>query len=138
MRVVLDSCVGLKWFLAEHDSAKALVLRDEFIRGIRELLAPDIYPVEMARSLTRAERRLRITPAEGASHFRSMMATLLDLYPSLPLLPRAYQISSQARIGVYDCLYAALAEREGCELITSDKRLIDGLKLPFIRDLATL
>src|SRR5687768_10531122 len=110
MRVVLDSCVGLKWFLAEQDSAKALVLRDEFIRGIRELLAPAIYPVEMAHSLTRAERRLRITPAEGASHFRSMMATLPDLHPALPLLPRAYQISSQARIGVYDCLYAALAE----------------------------
>ena len=31
MRVVLDSCVGLKWFLAEKDSAKALVLRDEFM-----------------------------------------------------------------------------------------------------------
>jgi predicted nucleic acid-binding protein len=138
MRVVLDSCVGLKWFLAEKDSAKALVLRDEFIGGIRELLAPDIYPVEMTHSITRAERRLRITPAEGASHFRSMMATLPGLYPSLPLLPRSYELSSQARIGVYDCLYVALAEREGCELITSDMRLINGLKLPFIRDLATL
>jgi predicted nucleic acid-binding protein len=138
MRVVLDSCVGLKWFLAEKDSAKALVLRDEFIGGIRDLLAPDIYPVEMAHSITRAERRLRITPAEGASHFRSMMATLPVLYPSPPLLPRSYELSSQARIGVYDCLYVALAEREGCELITSDIRLINGLKLPFIHDLATL
>jgi len=32
----------------------------------------------------------------------------------------------------------ALAEREGCELVTSDMRLINGLNLPFIRDLATL
>jgi predicted nucleic acid-binding protein len=108
-------------------------LRDELIQGIRELLAPGIYPVEMAHSITRAERRLRITPAEGASHFRSMMATLPDLYPSLPLLPQAYQFSSQARIGVYDCLYIALAERESCELVTSDQKLINGLKLPFIR-----
>ena len=31
---------------------------------------------------------------------------------------------SQARIGVYDCLHVALAEREGCELLTADVRLV--------------
>jgi predicted nucleic acid-binding protein len=34
-----------------------------------------------------------------------------DLHPYLPLLPRAFAIASAARIGVYDCLYFALAER---------------------------
>jgi hypothetical protein len=32
-------------------------------------------------------------------------------------------VSRLARIGVYDCLYTALVEREGCELITADDRL---------------
>jgi predicted nucleic acid-binding protein len=27
------------------------------------------------------------------------------------------------RIGVYDCLHVALAEREGCDLVTADDRL---------------
>jgi predicted nucleic acid-binding protein len=45
----------------------------------------------------------------------------------LVLLPRAYEISSQARIGVYDCLYVALAEREGCALLTADDRLVRAL-----------
>ena len=38
------------------------------------------------------------------------------------------------RIGVYDCLYVALAEREGCTLLTADDRLARalGLKHPFI------
>jgi predicted nucleic acid-binding protein len=31
------------------------------------------------------------------------------------------------RIGVYDCLYAALAEREGCALLTADDRLARAL-----------
>ena len=63
-----------------------------------------------------------------------------DLHPYLPLLPRAYAIASAARIGVYDCLYIALAEREGCELVTSDQRLLNALKptFPFIIDLASL
>ena len=45
--------------------------------------------------------------------------------PSLSLLPRAIEISSQARIGVYDCLYVALAEREGCEFVTADNKRSD-------------
>jgi hypothetical protein len=50
--------------------------------------------------------------------------------PSLTLLPRAFEISSHARIGVYDCLYVELAEREGCELVTADTRLMNSL-MPF-------
>ena len=33
---------------------------------------------------------------------------------------RAFVLASQARIGVYDCLYVVLAEREGCEFLTAD------------------
>ena len=70
-----------------------------------------------------AERQGRITAAEGQSHFRDMIATLPMLHPCLPLLPRAFELSSQARIGVYDCLYVALIEREKYELLTADDRL---------------
>ena len=53
---------------------------------------------------------------------------------------RAIEIATVARIAVYDCLYVALAEREGCELITSDGKLINALQkdFPFITALATL
>jgi predicted nucleic acid-binding protein len=123
MRYVLDSNVGIKWLLTESDSDRALRIRDDFRRGVHELIAPDVFPVEVAHSLTRAERQGRITPAEGLSHFRDMLATLPLLHPYLLLLPRAYELSSQARIGVYDCLYVALIEQEGCELLTADDRL---------------
>ena len=46
-------------------------------------------------------------------------------------MPRAYAISSQMRIGVYDCLYVALAEREACELLTADSKMINALKMQF-------
>ena len=38
-------------------------------------------------------------------------------------MPRAYALSSQVRIGIYDCLYVALSEQEQCELLTADSRL---------------
>src|SRR4051812_3907353 len=128
MTYVLDSCVGFKWFVDEPGSDKALRLRDDFRSGVLELLAPSIFPIELVHSLTRAERQGRITQDEGVQLFQDIMGLLPALHDYLPLLPRAYAISSQARIGVYDCLYVALAEREGCELITSDDRLIKSLQ----------
>jgi predicted nucleic acid-binding protein len=140
MRRVLDSCIAFKWHVAEKDTAKALQIRADFLRGNVELLAPDFFTIEFAHSITKAERQGRITPAEGAIHLQDMLATLPDLHPHLPLLPRAYEISSQTGQGVYDCLYVALAEREGCELLTSDEKLIRKLQpiFPFITGLATL
>jgi predicted nucleic acid-binding protein len=58
-----------------------------------------------------------------------------QLHPILPdLLPIAYANSSKMQIGVYDCIYVALAERQQCELITADDKLIKNLKptFPFI------
>jgi predicted nucleic acid-binding protein len=134
MRYVLDSCVAVKWFLAEPDSAKAIQVLDEFNRQIHELLAPDVFPIEVAHALSRAERRGLIQPPAGSQHLSDLLAFLPALHTSLTLLPRAYEISSQARIGVYDCLYVALAEREGCGFLTADDRLVRALgqTYPFI------
>jgi predicted nucleic acid-binding protein len=140
MKYVLDSSVGIKCLLRESESDKAIRVRDDFIGGLHLLLSPDVYPVEVAQAITRAERQLRITPAEGTSHFKTMLSIMPILHTYLPLLPRAYEISSQTRQGVYDCRYVALAERENCELLTADQKLINDLQplFPFITSLASL
>jgi predicted nucleic acid-binding protein len=140
MKYILNSSVGFKWHVQEIDSDKAVRIRDDFLKGVTELLAPDVFPVEIVHSITRAERQGRITPAEGAIHVQDMLVMLPDLHGSLSLLPRAYEISSLTRQGVYDCLYVALAEREGCELLTADTKLINNLQptFPFIVPLASL
>ena len=65
---------------------------------------------------------------------------LPQLHRSLTLLPRAYEISSQMRVGIYDCLYVAIAEREKCELITADDKLLKKLQpqFPFLVPLSSL
>jgi predicted nucleic acid-binding protein len=65
-----------------------------------------------------------ITPAQGASGLRDTLNHLPLLQPSLTLLPRAFEISSALRVGVYDCVHVALAERERCELVTADDKLV--------------
>jgi predicted nucleic acid-binding protein len=140
MRYVLDSCVALKWVLPESDSDKAIQVRDDANAGIHELLAPDILLVEVAHALARAERRGIIRPPEGARRLQNISNNSPALHSYLSLLPRAFAIASQFRVGVYDCLYVALAERERCKHLTADDRLIRALQLtfPFITSLASL
>ena len=105
MKYVLDSSVCAKWVLPEDLSDKSLILRDEFVQGIHELIAPDVLPVEIGHTLTRAERQGRISPVDGFALWSSVMANCPALHSSLSLMPRAYALSSLARVGIYDCLY---------------------------------
>lgn len=116
------------------DTDKARRLRDAYRHGVHDLLAPDVFTVELAHALTRAERQGRIALTEAAIFWADVMRTAPRLQASLPLMPRAIDISSHMRIGVYDCLYVALAERESCEFVTADDKLARTLlpQFPFI------
>ncbi|HET6878943.1 MAG TPA: type II toxin-antitoxin system VapC family toxin [Pirellulales bacterium] len=119
----LDSSVAIKWFIREADTDKALRLRDEYLQGIHRLLSPDVFPFEIAHALTRAERQGRIPVQDALKLLADALNVLPLLHDGLPLLPRAAELSSQARLGVYDCLYISLVERERCKLVTADQRL---------------
>jgi predicted nucleic acid-binding protein len=131
---------GIQVVRARDWYRQGLQLRDDFHAAVHELLAADVFPVEVTHAITRAERQGRITTAQGAIFLRDLLRNPPQLHSSYVLLPRAYDISSQFRIGAYDCLYVALAEREGCELVTSDDKLIKNLQsqFPFIISLASL
>jgi predicted nucleic acid-binding protein len=123
VKLVLDANVGLKFVLDENQSDKARQLREEFRKGLHELIAPDVYPIEVAHALTRVERRREITHGQASGLLLDVLNTSPRLFRSLPYLSRAVELSSQARMGVYDCLYVALAEAENCDFVTADERI---------------
>jgi predicted nucleic acid-binding protein len=140
MRYVLDSSVALKWVLPEADSAKAIRLRDGYSNGLHELLAPDIFPSEVANGLASAERQKRIRSGEAAIFLNDILSAAPALHWSSPLLIRAMEIAIPTKQAVYDCIYLALAEAEGCELVTADDQFARGLRTsyPFIVSLVSL
>jgi predicted nucleic acid-binding protein len=140
MKYILDSNVALERVLPETDDAKASRIRAEFQQGIHELLSQDVFPIEVARSLARAERRGEIKHGEGLLKMADVFTYMPDLHLYLSLPTKAFAIASRARIGVYDCSYVVLAEREECELLTADDRLVRALQatFPFITSLASL
>jgi predicted nucleic acid-binding protein len=140
MKFVLDSSVAFKWVVPERDSDKALRLRSGYLASVHELLSPDVFPGEVGHALTRAERQGQITPGEALRVWTDVMTSSPRLVVSLPLTHRAIAISSQTRVGVFDCMYIALADQEGCPFVTADDRIIRNLQphFPFIVPLSSL
>ncbi len=140
MMRVPDASVALCSVLPRPNSAKALRLLADFRSAVHELIAPSVFPGEVASALTKAERQKLIVVGDARPMLARVMRTPPLMRPYEPLLDRALDISSQTRSGLYDCLYVALAEREACELVTDDQKLIANLKpqFPFIVPLASL
>ncbi len=86
MKRVLDSSVGFKWVVPELHSDKALRLSDDYRNGALELVAPDIFLVQVAHARTRAERQKRITPVQGALALADVMSTQPQLFGYIALL----------------------------------------------------
>jgi predicted nucleic acid-binding protein len=140
MKLVLDSNVAFQWVVTEPLSDKADAIRLDFQNGIHELIGPDVFPVEVSHALTRAERQGRV-PVGNAKHLLAdILTTPPQFHPYFSLLGRAVDISSQLRIGVYDCLYVALVEREQCEFVAADHRLVANVqkKFPFVVHLSAI
>lgn len=140
MKYVIDSSVMVKWVLTEPDSDKARRLRDDFGKSVHELISPDIFTLEASHALTHAERQVRIQVGQAKTLFLDILTTPPYIYSFQPLHLRAIDISSTLRIGVYDCIYVALAEREMCDLVTADTTMVHVLQpaFPFIRTLSSM
>ena len=142
MKRVIDSSTAFKWVVPEIDSDKAIQVRDDHRSGLIDLLAPDIFHAEMASSLLSAERKGRIVDFEPL--LDEVISEGVRLHDTNLLLPHVRKIHSSittgTRVSLYDVLYVALAEREGCEFISADTRLCNALgkSYPFIVALSSL
>ncbi len=124
MRSVLDLNVALKWVIAEPHSDKAIRLREDYQNGVHEFIAPESFLIECANALTKKERQKLVKDARTL--WDDIMGDAPILFPIRPM-DRAIEISLKTHHNFYDCLYVALAEREGCDLITGDDKLVKSL-----------
>lgn len=124
MKLVLDSSVGLKVVIPEPDSDKASAIQE----GGHELLAPDIYPLEAAHVISKLFRQKKITANEANRILTDVLDTRPAVKNSMRLLSQAYEISLETRCALWDALYVALSEQEGCPLVTADVKLVNNLR----------
>jgi predicted nucleic acid-binding protein len=140
MKYVLDASVALSWVMPRPLSLKALALRDDFRNHLHELIAPSTFGAEVASGLTKAERQKLIAAGDSMHLLADILRTSPLLHAYDLFLFRATEISSVVRSGLHDCLYIALAEREGCEFVTVDDKLLKNVQkdFPFVIHLGTV
>jgi predicted nucleic acid-binding protein len=115
VKLIIEASIGLAALLLEANTAKALQLRADVWKGIHEVLAPDLYLIEVGNVLIHAARVVKIPQADLPVLYGDLFYHQPLIYPSTALFPRAFQIASQIRVSVYDAIYLALSDQE-CRL----------------------
>ena len=86
-----------------------------------QLAAPDLLRVEVVSVLRRQHRIGGLDSEQVEAAVEDLLALDVDVYPTGPLLRRAWEL--RANVTAYDACYVALAEALGCALLTADARL---------------
>ena len=128
MRIVVDASIAIKWFLPEQQSAQAEVFLSENYQRI----APELLLTEVSHAFAKRHRGREMTADQARSSFQRL-GSLIEILPTASLASIALDLAITHQRSAYDALYAALALREGCQLVTADRRLYDALHASFPR-----
>jgi predicted nucleic acid-binding protein len=119
--LVVDASVAFKWFLSgEPHGSQALAV----VEAGAPLIAPDFLIAEVCNAAWRSARLGRISQLQVDEIATSLPRFFETLVSAAGLARRAVAIAGQLDHPVYDCLYLALAEQEGANLITADMQLV--------------
>ncbi len=118
---VLDSSGVVSYLLDVGEAAS--VRRLVKVEG--ELAAPDVAVFESLSVLRRMALRGLLADERAAAAVADLGDIPLSLFRSTPLRRRAWELRHDLTVG--DALFAALAERLGEPLATSDLRLVSAI-----------
>ena len=120
---VVDTSVVVKWYIPERHHEQARALRDAYLDGTCDLVAPALMPFEAINALkysghydgARLEAAAKSVPEYG-----------IELVPFTETGPVA-AVATELDITVYDAAYVALARTRDTNAYTADGKLLDDL-----------
>lgn len=122
---VVDASVAIKLYVPEVHSAQAI----RFFSDDHELIIPEFMLAEVANIVWKKSALLgELTEAEAKTVVDAVQELPLGYYYTSGLLTDASQIALATKRTVYDSLYIALAVKEGCQLMTDDRKLYESLQ----------
>ena len=130
MIVAVDASVAVKWYFPEDYRQAALRLLDERYT----LMAPDLLIAEFANVAWKYVRRGNATVVEARTALHELLAVPLVLHAAGGVMPSAFDIACETGRPAYDSIYLALAQTEGCRLVTADRRFYNAMQAtPYAR-----
>jgi len=132
MQHVVDASVVAKWFLPEPHKQQAAQLLTNFLDETVDLTAPDLLVAEVGNLLWKRSILLGdISEAEAAESYNIFLAYDIPLCSSLDIATAALNLAMREHRKIYDMMYIALAQQNGCEFITADEKLLNALSNKF-------
>lgn len=124
MIVAVDASVAVKWYFREEHREAALRLLGEQ----HTLLAPDLLIAEFANVAWKYVRRGNATVVEARRALNQLLIVPLTLYATRSVVPAALDIACETGRTAYDSIYLALAQAQGCQLVTADRRFYNAMQ----------
>ncbi len=121
--LVVDACIGAKWFFEEIYTEHAVRILDEKYT----LHAPDFFLMEITNLLCKRVRRGEITNKASDEIRKALTQLPVNYHDVNQLIDSAYEIAITTGSSLYDCVYLSLAILLDCPMVTSDKRLVDNI-----------
>lgn len=130
--VVVDPSLAVAWVVEEmHTPSARAHLIAWRAAGVR-VLSPALFASESASALIRCIRRGAITDAVAPRSLGGLLAAVTLVPDDGALAARALAIARRLdQPRAYDSTYAALAEHEGCEFWTGDRRFYNAAHRAF-------
>lgn len=133
-KIVIDASIVTKWFISEEYSDIAIKIRDCFVEGKLDLLAPDLLSYEVVNAL-KYSKLFPVTDLKDA-------VAALDNY-GITLIPfkgefaqKATEIAVKYDITIYDAAYIGLAVFLDIHVYSADKKLISKVSKDFKEDIS--
>ena len=122
--IVVDTSVVVKWYIPEQHHEQARALRDAYLDGKFDLIAPALMPFE-AINVLKYSGHYEGNRLEEAS--KSLPEYGIELVPFNNTGPVA-EIANKLDITIYDAAYIALAQKLETKAYTADGDLLDDLE----------
>ncbi len=123
-KVVVDASVAAKWVVEENYSAQAArVLECE------EIHAPEHWLAEAVNVLWSKVLKGDLEAEDAAERVAVLLRSPVIGTPVAALASRAFVISVEHSVTIYDSLYVALALERDIPFVTADEKLVRGLAL---------
>jgi len=120
---VVDASVVAKWYVPEKHHERARALRDDYLEGKHDLVAPALMPFEVVNALKYSGHYDNDRLVEAST---TLPEYGIDLVPYRKLGPVA-EVVVDLDVTVYDASYVALAHANDATAYTADSRLLEAI-----------
>lgn len=136
MLIILDASVVIKWFKSsqEENREKALVYKNQQKTGEIQIHIPALFYFELFHILLLKDKNIAPLDILEIKKMLSRLNLVEDALSNDDILFAA-RLVRKYQITFYDASYVALAKKLGGDLITADKKLVQAINLPFVKEL---